>query len=236
MKKTYKKRIAIILARKNSKRIKFKNKKQFFGLPIIARVINTVKKTNLFDTIMVSTDCNDIAKIAKKYGAEIPFYRSSKNSSDTATVKEVLLEVLNKYKRKNLSFDYGCYFYGTSVFAKKADLIKGYKKIYNKKFDVVIPVTKLDKRVWRSYSLLKDDKIQFNFPLYKDTQSQKLKDVYLDAGEWGWFVIKKFLKKKDLITNNMGSIIKNPKMVQDIDDLNDWANAKAKFIKFNLNK
>ena len=102
------KTIAIITARGGSKRIPRKNIKEFMGKPMLAYAIDAAKKSELFDTVMVSTDDKEIAAVAKNYGAEVPFMRSAKTSSDYAITYDVLEEVLTEYKKLNIGFDMVC--------------------------------------------------------------------------------------------------------------------------------
>ena len=89
-----KRAVAIITARGGSKRIPHKNIRDFCGRPIIEYSIEAAKKSGAFDTVMVSTDDKEIAAIAERAGAKIPFLRSEKTAGDYATTAEVLLEVL----------------------------------------------------------------------------------------------------------------------------------------------
>ena len=91
------KRIAIITARGGSKRIPKKNIKDFCGKPIMAYSIEAAISSELFDEVMVSTDSEEIAGIAKKYGASVPFMRSAETSNDYATTNDVLIEVFNEW-------------------------------------------------------------------------------------------------------------------------------------------
>ena len=91
--------ICIITARGGSKRIPRKNIKDFCGKPILAYSIKAALESKIFDEVMVSTDDAEIAEIAVKYGAKVPFMRSLKNSDDHATTADVLEEVINEYKR-----------------------------------------------------------------------------------------------------------------------------------------
>jgi N-acylneuraminate cytidylyltransferase len=91
--------IAIIPARGGSKRIPRKNIKDFLGKPIIAYSIEAVLESKLFEEVMVSTDDEEIAQIARKYGANVPFLRSQENSNDFATTVDVLIEVIEDYKK-----------------------------------------------------------------------------------------------------------------------------------------
>ena len=110
------KSIAIITARGGSKRIPKKNIKEFCGKPIIAYSIKAAIDSKIFDEVMVSTDSKEIAEIAKKYGASVPFMRSEELSGDNATTDDTLLEVLNEYKTMGKEFTYMCCIYPTAPF------------------------------------------------------------------------------------------------------------------------
>jgi pseudaminic acid cytidylyltransferase len=94
------KRLAIIPARGGSKRIPKKNIKPFLGKPIIAYSIEAALTSGLFDEVMVSTEDEEIAEIARRFGAKVPFLRSAKNADDFATTADVLLEVLETYQHQ----------------------------------------------------------------------------------------------------------------------------------------
>ena len=89
--------LAIIPARGGSKRIPRKNIKDFLGKPILAYSIETALKSKIFDEVMVSTDDEEIAEVAIKYGAKVPFMRTIDNSNDFATTTSVVKEVIDKY-------------------------------------------------------------------------------------------------------------------------------------------
>ena len=108
--------ICIIPARGGSKRIPRKNIKEFLGKPIIAYSIKAALDSGLFDEVMVSTDDFEIADIAKKFGANVPFIRSAKNSNDFATTFDVIKEVINYYKDQSVEFDNLCCLYSCAPF------------------------------------------------------------------------------------------------------------------------
>lgn len=136
------KNIAIIPARGGSKRIPHKNIKEFFGKPIIGYSIEAVIKSNLFDEVMVSTDDIEIAKVAKKFGAKVPFMRSKQNADDYAGIADVVIEVIEEYKKQNIKFDNICCILATAPFLNHADLINSYHKLNNSGFDSVFPVVR----------------------------------------------------------------------------------------------
>ena len=98
--------IAIITARGGSKRIPKKNIKDFCGKPILAYSIEAALKSELFQEVMVSTDSEEIAEVARQYGAKVPFMRSEKTSDDYATTADVLMEVLEEYAKRGKTFKY----------------------------------------------------------------------------------------------------------------------------------
>ena len=91
------KAVAIIPARGGSKRIPRKNIKDFLGKPIIAYSIEAALSSGVFDEAMVSTDDEEIAEVAKKHGAKVPFFRSEENSNDMAMTMPVLTGVIKYY-------------------------------------------------------------------------------------------------------------------------------------------
>ena len=115
------KAIAIITARGGSKRIPHKNIKEFCGQPIICYSIKAALSSGIFDEVMVSTDDEEIAAIARSAGASVPFMRSSENANDFATMDDVLREVLGQYRDIGREFETFCCIYPTAPFvtAKK---------------------------------------------------------------------------------------------------------------------
>ena len=116
--------ICIIPARGGSKRILRKNIKEFLGKPIIAYSIQAALDSGLFDEVMVSTDDLQIADIAKKYGAKVPFMRSEKNSDDFATTFDVIEEVINYYKDNSVEFENLCCLYSCAPFVNPKVLLR----------------------------------------------------------------------------------------------------------------
>lgn len=220
------KKLAIIPARGGSKRIPRKNCKDFLGKPIIAYSIEAALQSNLFDEVMVSTDDEEIASIAKRYGAKVPFMRKAETSNDYATTMDVLNEVLMMYKESGEIFDYVCCIYGTAPLISIEDLIKGFDLLVAKDYASVFPVVAFSYPVWRGLKI-EDDKIQMVWPEYLNSRSQDLPKVYHDAGQWGWFSPQKV--SSSLLTNDTGSVIVPEYRVQDIDTDIDWILAEMKY-------
>ena len=222
------KKICIIPARGGSKRIPGKNIKEFHVKPIIAFSIELAIQSKLFDEIIVSTDDAEIVKIAKKYGANVPFLRSQKNSNDFATTYDVLEEVINFYKTKNLFFEYICCIYPTAPLIKEEFLINCYNQLLKNKNTTVFPALKFDHPILKAFSL-EDDNINFLFPENKTRRTQDTKIFYHDSGQFYWINTRKLLEHKEILTaDSFGLVIPNI-YAQDIDCMNDWVLAEIKF-------
>lgn len=219
--------LAIIPARGGSKRIPRKNIKFFLDKPIIAYSIEVALKSGLFTEVMVSTDDDEIAEIAVKYGASVPFIRSRENADDQATTIAVLKEVIATYISHNKLFEYACCIYPTAPLINSAALASGYKYLQAEKLSSVFPVVEFTYPVWRGFKLDDSNTPRLVWPQYLNSRSQDLDKVYHDAGQWYWFDPGKL--DDTLFTDNSKSIILDETQVQDIDNLTDWRMAEIKF-------
>ena len=229
-------RIAIIPARGGSKRIPKKNIKTFFGKPIIYGLLKVHQKTKLFDRIIVSTDSNKIAKIAKYYGAEVPFMRSQKLSNDKIGTSEVVVNLIKWLKSKGYKPSNVCCISATAPFIQVTDIIKGYNKLKSKNWKYVFSASTYDYPPQRSFGLQKNEGIKMLFPKYYNYNSQKLQQMYHDVGQFYWGNSETWIKKK-IVFDNKSSIVLLPNWrAQDIDTLNDWKHAELKYKILKLSK
>lgn len=136
--------LAIIPARSGSKGLKDKNIKLLNGKPLLAYSIDAANKSNLFSHIMVSTDSMEYAEIARRCGAEAPFLRSEKTSSDVAGSWDVVIEVLEKYRELGEQFDTVCLLQPTSPLRKAEDIAGGYTELEQKKADAITGVCEME--------------------------------------------------------------------------------------------
>lgn len=222
------KTIAIITARGGSKRIPRKNIKEFCGKPIIAYSIEAAKKAKIFDMIMVSTDDEEIAAIARSFGAEVPSLRSKENSNDYATTSDVLLEVINTYKSKGNEYDIGMCIYPTAPFVKPERLRDSIVSIKESNADVVMPLVPFSFPPQRGFRI-ENDQVNFIYPEHINTRSQDLETYYHDAGQFYAFRVDGFLLRKNLLGGRIKPIILDEMEVQDIDNETDWRLAELKY-------
>ncbi len=225
--------VAIIPARGGSKRIPKKNIKLFLGKPIIEYSIAAALKCGLFEKVIVSTDNMEIAEIAKKVGAEVPFMRSSKNSDDFAGTINVLIEVIEELSKTGLTFKNLCCLYPAAPFITSEKLQSSYKLLTEGMYDSVFPVCRFSYPIFRALQMDDQGRIQMIWPENLNKRSQDLVSAYHDSGSFYWANIEAVTSKKSLYTDNSAGIILNELEVQDIDNEIDWklAELKSKLIE-----
>lgn len=222
------KTVAIITARGGSKRIPRKNIKEFLGKPIIEYSIQAALQSGAFDEVMVSTDDEEIARVAKHAGAQVPFLRSAKNANDFATTTDAIIEVLKTYQKEGTEFTHACCIYPTAPFVTSERLRKAMEYLTNDDVDSVVPVVPFSYPIQRGF-LINNDKLQMKWPEYMQSRSQDLETVYHDSGQFYALKVKSFFEQKKLFMNHTVPIVLSELEVQDIDTLDDWNLAEQKY-------
>jgi pseudaminic acid cytidylyltransferase len=219
------KTICIIPARKGSKRIKNKNLKFFCGKPIISHVIQNLKKFNMFDKIVVSTNSKKIENIAKKLGIEV-LIRSEKLSNDFTDTKTVIVDAIKKLEKKNLNFNKIVCVYPTSVFLKINHLKLAIKKL-KKKTSFVYSAKKYEHTIFRSFYKNKNGRVKLNFKIDLNRRTQSFKETYHDAAQFclGWK--NSWLLEKKVFNDRSDFVIFSRLSSYDIDNYEDWKNAEV---------
>lgn len=222
--------IAIITARGGSKRIPKKNIKEFCGKPIIAYSIEAALCSDIFDEVMVSTDSEEIAEVARRYGASVPFMRSAEMSNDFATTEDVIKEVIDEYAQIGRSFDDFCCLYPTAPFVTSQKLKSAYEDMKKKEADSVISVVKYDFPPQRAF-VIRNARVAYQYPEYKDARSQDLEPIYHDCGQFSFCKTDVFLNENMIIVENCIPFLLQMEEVQDIDTESDWSLAEMKYVK-----
>jgi len=220
--------IAIITARGGSKRIPRKNIKDFLGKPIIAYSITAALEAGCFDEVMVSTDDQEIADIAEKFGAKVPFLRSVEASDDFATTADVLAEVLSKYRQRGDVFEYSCCIYPTAPFVTAENLKYGLDLLLKTGADAVLPVVRFSCPIQRALKI-EGNRLSMIWPEQINSRSQDLMSAYHDSGQFYFFLVKRFLETHNLYGEHALPIVLPESEVQDIDTEEDWKVAELKY-------
>ncbi len=220
--------VAIITARGGSKRIPRKNIREFCGEPMITYPIKAAIKSGLFSEVMVSTDDEEIAEIAQKNGAQVPFLRSKENSDDFSTTSDVLKEVLAEYKKIGKSFEHACCLYPTAVFANEEKLKQAAKYFIESNADSLIPVVQFSFPIQRALKI-EDNLLKFFWPENVAKRSQDLEKSFHDSGQFYFFKTNIFELKKDLFNSKTIPFELKESEVQDIDNEEDFKIAEIKY-------
>lgn len=219
--------LAIITARGGSKRIPRKNIKEFCGKPILCYSIEAAKSAGVFDEVMVSTDDEEIAQIARSAGASVPFFRSSETSGDYASTDDVIMEVIKKYEELGQKFEAFCCIYPTAPFLTGERLQSAMELL--KEADSVIPVVPFSYPPQRGLIINKEGFMERQFPEYALKRSQDLPKIYHDCGQFYACRTAPFLETGTTDVKRLVPLVLSEMEVQDIDTPEDWEIAEIKY-------
>lgn len=219
--------LAIITARGGSKRIPRKNIKSFCGKPILCYSIEAALSSGAFEEVMVSTDDEEIAQIAKTAGAKVPFFRSLESSGDHATTDDVIMEVLKAYQQLGRNFDAFCCIYPTAPFLSKERLRSAMELL--KEADSVMPVVPFSYPPQRGLVINSMGFVERQFPEYATARSQDLPKIYHDCGQFYACRTDAFLAAGTTDVERLVPLVLSELEVQDIDTMEDWELAELKY-------
>lgn len=228
--------LAIIPARGGSKRIKHKNIKKFAGKPMIKYSIDAALRASCFEEVMVSTDDEEIAAVARDCGATVPFMRSAATANDFATTADVLNEVLDRYSAAGREFDAICCLYATAPFVTPRLLLQGAGILRSGEANGAFTCVRYSYPVQRCLVRDEEGYIKMMFPEYAKTRTQDLEPTYHDAGQFYFITVESFRKYNTLWAPATKPIVLPESAVQDIDTPEDWEIAERKFITDRLPK
>jgi pseudaminic acid cytidylyltransferase len=220
--------VAIIPARGGSKRIPRKNIKDFYGKPLIAYSIQAALESKLFEKVIVSTDDEEIATIAKEYGAQVPFIRPQELSDDYVGTGAVISHALAFLKEQGEKYDFCCSIYATAPLLRTEYIIEAFEKLQASDAVNVFSVTSMPFPIQRTFKITQNRRCEMFWPDNFMKRSQDLEEAYQDAGQFYWKNLNKTTKEvmfgKDSIP-----IVLPRHLVQDIDTLEDWKRAEVMY-------
>ncbi|MFW2586439.1 pseudaminic acid cytidylyltransferase [Aliarcobacter butzleri] len=217
--------VAIIPARGGSKRIPKKNIKNFHRKPLIAYSIEVALKSKLFDKVVVSTDDEEIAKIAKEFGAEVPFLRPKELSDDFTGTGAVINHAINFLKEQGENIDFICTIYATAPLLQEKYLIKAYERLKDSNAKNAFSCTSMPFPIQRTFKITSNERCEMFWPENFMKRSQDLEEAFQDAGQFYWTNLN--IKSDEIIFGKDSIPIILPRyLVQDIDTLEDWQRAE----------
>ncbi len=219
-------RVAIIPARGGSKRIPRKNIKNFCGKPMIAWSIEEAIKSNCFDRVIVSTDDGEIAEIAKKYGAEVPFIRPKELADDYTGTNEVICHTIEWLINHDIQPDEVCCIYATAPFIQASDIQGAYHQLIENDCNYVFSATRYPFPIQRAFKITSEKNVRMFYTEHEHTRSQDLEEAYHDAGQFYWGRAEAWLEHISIFNDKSMAYILPRCRVQDIDNQEDWDNAE----------
>ena len=220
--------LCVIPARGGSKRIPRKNIREFAGKPIIAWSIEAARQAECFERIIISTDDAEIAEVAQRYGAEVPFLRPKELADDLTGTIPVVVHALKEIEESDGPYDAVCCIYATAPFIRLQDLITGKQQIADG-WSFAFPATEFSAPISRSFRKLPDGGVEMFFPEHFQTRSQDLETAYHDAGQFYWGRADAW-KSSTALFGLESAVIEIPRrLAQDIDTKEDWFIAEHMF-------
>jgi CMP-N,N'-diacetyllegionaminic acid synthase len=222
--------LGIIPARAGSKGLPGKNIKSLCGKPLIAWSIEAGNNSKYLDEVMVTTDGVEIAEIAKKYGANVPFLRPKELADDTTSSFEVIKHTIDFYKNQlNKKFDYIVLLEPTSPLRESSDIDKAIEMLLNSKADSIVGICKTESQN-PAFLVLKDSNNYirgYENNKIKVLRRQEIKDVFFLEGSVYISKTDVYLKKKTFYhENTIGYEVPKYKSLE-IDDIYDFIMVEA---------
>lgn len=221
--------IAVIPARGGSKRIPKKNIRTFCGQPIIKYSIDAARDSGVFDRIVVSTDSEEIAEVARNCGADVPFQRPFELSGDYTTTIPVVRHAVKWFSENEGTVDYACCIYATAPFVRAVDVKAGIERLRNDhSAQFAFPVTTFPFPIFRALKM-EGSRVKMFYPEHDVTRSQDLPEAWHDAGQFYWGTKDAWDVASGFFTAASIGIPIARHRVQDIDTEDDWVRAEMMF-------
>lgn len=222
-------RIAIIPARGGSKRIPRKNIKLFCAKPMIAWSIDAALQSGCFDQVIVSTDDQEIAEVARQYGATVPFMRPAELSDDHTGTVPVIQHAIEWVNAQGQPVEQACCLYATAPFVSAEDINRGLDILNATQSDYAFSVTSYAFPIQRAIRLNDEGRVQMFNPEHFNTRSQDLEEAFHDAGQFYWGTADAWLQGRMIFGTGSVPVPLPRHRVQDIDTPEDWVRAEWLF-------
>ena len=219
-------KLALIPARGGSKRIPRKNIRFFRGRPMIAWSIEAAQAAGCFDRIMVSTDDEEIAAVATRHGAEVPFFRPAHLADDQATTQAVVLHAVQWCEQEGVPVEAVCCLYATAPFVQPGDLAEAARLLdLAPPHSFVFTATSFPFPIQRAVRIDGDGRASMFQPEQFNTRSQDLEEAFHDAGQFYWARPAAWATSSNLFDDGRPLLLPRWR-VQDIDTEEDWHRAE----------
>ncbi len=220
-------RLAVIPARGGSKRIPRKNVREFCGRPILAWSVEAALESGCFERVVVSTDDEEVARVAREHGAEVPFLRPAALSDDHTGTGPVVAHAADACGLSDE--DLACCVYATAPFVTAADLRRGLEVLEASGAEFALSVTSFPFPIQRAVRIVEGGRLEMFQPEHFLTRSQDLEEAWHDAGQFYWGRARAWRAGTPLFSRDAAPVPLPRHRVQDIDTEEDWTRAELLF-------
>lgn len=218
--------LAVIPARGGSKRIPRKNIRSFAGKPMIAFAIDAALSSGQFKHVVVSTDDAEIAEIARRHGADVPFLRPAELSDDFTPTVPVVAHAIAACCDLGMAAELVCCIYPGVPMIDPADLVAAREQLMATSAGYAFPVAPFPAAIQRALRRDKETGTARPFnPEYVNTRTQDLEPAFFDAGQFYWGRRQAWLNGLSIHGNGTTIVLPEWRVV-DIDTLDDWDRAE----------
>ena len=216
------KSIAVIPARGGSKRIPGKNIKLLNGRPVITYAISLALESNLFDSVLVSTDDDEIREIAQRWGAEVQGLRPKKLSDDFATTVDVIAHELEVFSNRK-AVDVVTCIYPVTPLLNKFHLEAGIRLLMETQSAYIISALELPSPKERTFRLSDSQNLELDFDFSPSSRTQDFRPSFYDAGQFYMGFSDSWSQRKPLLHTNVSALVLHPWEAIDVNTEQDWA-------------
>lgn len=217
--------IAVIPARRGSKRIPLKNIRMMNGRPLIAWAIDVALASGEFSEVVVSTDDEEIAEIARTHGATVPFLRPAALADDFTPTIDVVAHALREMQRRGFSGDLLCCVYPAAILIDPGDLAESRSLLVESNRNYCAAVLRYAHPIQRAMILGSRGDLTFADPDAAAKRTQDLPQRWHDAGQFYWGRVAAWGAELPILPNAVGYEIGAGRAV-DIDTEGDWVRAE----------
>ena len=219
-------KLAVIPARGGSKRIPRKNIREFAGRPIIAHSIGAALESGCFDRVIVSTDDEEIAAVARQWGAETPFLRPATLADEHTGTNAVVKHAIGWFREAGHAVELACCIYATAPFVQARYLRQGLERLAASDKAFAFSVTSFPFPIQLAIRINAAGAVEAIWPENIARRSQDLEEAFHDAGQFYWGRADAFLADTVLFSPVSLPVVLPRHLVQDIDTLEDWQRAE----------
>ncbi|MBP2160962.1 MULTISPECIES: pseudaminic acid cytidylyltransferase [Asticcacaulis] len=223
------KKLCVIPARGGSKRIPRKNIKSFHGQPMISYSIRAARECGLFDTIIVSTDDEEIAEVARAHGAATPFVRPADLANDYAGTGAVVVHAIQWFRDQGMAYDATCCIYATAPLIDPEKLKEGWARLSEPGRRFAFSVTSFPFPIQRALKQTANGSVDMFWPENLSKRSQDLEPAYHDAAQFYWGWSDAWVNGETAFSPISAPVILPRTHVVDIDTPEDWEVAEVTY-------